>query len=209
MAKLLFALPWKELLFDIVGPMLWEAATDPPVAYRGQFMTSKGHLYSIRKIPGFIPKDFSITLQMPGWEIPIVFVREYIFDDELKMARLLAHEGRHVDQYVELGIDGFFIKYAASPRRRRMEADGYSENVISMLNAGEPSRIDFIDDAIDYWMLHYASVIDQGYHIRGSGIPAAYRDLSDFVVKRSAYRPKPYEEVAWAKDSFKDKKAKK
>jgi len=83
-----------------------------------------------------------------------------------------------------------------------MEADGYSESLAwRMQNDGfEPPTAGM--DRLDYWMLHFAALIDQGYHIRGSGIKEAYEDLASFVRTRFAYDPKPWADVAQWKNDF-------
>jgi len=197
---------WGELL-KILGPLLLELAdrvSDPPADYEGIRSTPKGNQYTIRKIPGFVPFSWSITLDIPAHGT-VVFVRDQKFDSADEMDRLIRHEQRHVDQWAELGWPEFVGKYASNSGRRYLEADGYSENVDwQVQNNMDELPIPDIDK-LTYWLMYYAAQIDQSYHIRGSGIRAAYIDLSEFVKARFGYQPLGWQSVAKWRDYFRNK----
>ena len=204
MSASLYEIGWQEILGK-VGPMLLalaERMTEPPPDYRGVLMTPRGQPYDVRVIPDIVPWEFCITLWIPGQPRPTEFIREARFLDLSSMERLIRHEGRHVDRWHRDGIPGFILHWADNGGRRDLEAEGFSENVDwRMMNDGTTPPFAGMD-RLTFWMLTYAAKIDQDYHIRGSGIPAAYRDLARYVREYFSWEPKSWDSVKEWKGDF-------
>jgi hypothetical protein len=167
--------------------MLIDSQTDPPEGWRGMFTSPKGRAFELKSIPGWVPFEFSITLSFPQLDNPTVFVRAHRFDDEDGMDRLLAHEGRHVDQQAEDGMDRFTINWMNNGKRMKYEAQGHAENVIWHIERTSPVPIEGMS-CEEYYMLRAAADIDQTYHIRGRGIEQCYRALASYLMEDHFYQ---------------------
>jgi hypothetical protein len=183
-----------------------EQMVAPPDEYQGVKQTARGTPYHIRRIPDKVPFEFCITLNLDGDEYPTVFVRSKKFDDPAAMERLLLHEGRHVDSWIEQGREKFILNWIRHSKRRKEEARGHSENVAWRISNDMTDPPHDGMGRLAYWMLHYAAEIDQHYHIRGSGIKAAYNDLAHYVREWHGLDPLPWGQVAKWKNEFRGQK---